>query len=143
MALAYFDSSALVKLLIEEDGTSTARELWRGADACLSSRLAYPEVCAALSALGRGRHITKPASTSARHAWGELWSSVRPVEFTEGVERLAGELTTAHPLRGADAVHLASALAVEVRGLVVVGWDRTLAHAAARSGLAVAPAEVG
>ena len=42
MAIVYFDSSALVKLLVEEDGTGLASQLWDGCDAALSSRLAYP-----------------------------------------------------------------------------------------------------
>lgn len=52
MALVYFDSSALVKLVVEEHGSDLAAELWDGCDAALSSRLAYPEVRAALAAAG-------------------------------------------------------------------------------------------
>jgi len=44
VALVYFDSSALVKLMLDEPGSDLAAELWNGCDAALSSRLAYPEV---------------------------------------------------------------------------------------------------
>ena len=40
MALVYFDSSALVKLMLDEPGSDLAAELWNGCDAALSSRLA-------------------------------------------------------------------------------------------------------
>jgi predicted nucleic acid-binding protein len=53
VALVYFDSSALVKLAVEEVGSDVASALWDGCDAALSSRLAYPEVCAALAAAHR------------------------------------------------------------------------------------------
>lgn len=42
MAIVYFDSSAFVKLLVEEDGTDVAAALWDGCDAAFSSRIAYP-----------------------------------------------------------------------------------------------------
>ena len=50
MAFIYFDSSALVKLVVDLVGSDLAAELWDGCDAALSSRLAYPEVRAALAA---------------------------------------------------------------------------------------------
>ena len=53
--------------------------------------------------------------------------------------RHAGELAEQHDLRGFDAVHLATALAVDAADLVLVTWDRDLARAAVRSGIAVAP----
>jgi uncharacterized protein len=50
LALMFFNSSALVKLLVQEEGSDVATELWDGCDAALASRLAYPEVCAVLAA---------------------------------------------------------------------------------------------
>jgi hypothetical protein len=47
VTIVYFDSSAFVKLLVEEDGSDLAATLWDGCDAAVSSRLAYPEVRAA------------------------------------------------------------------------------------------------
>ena len=62
MALIYYDSSALVKLLVQEEGSDLAAELWDGCDAALGSRLAYPEVCAALAAAaGSARSALPPA----------------------------------------------------------------------------------
>jgi len=45
--------------------------------------------------------------------------------------RAAGELAERHALRGYDAVHLASAIAIEDSDLVMATWDRDLAAAAA------------
>jgi uncharacterized protein len=142
VALVYFDSSAFVKLLVEEDGSDAAAQLWDGCDAALSSRLAYPEVRAALAAAGRNHDLDPDDLADAERAWEEYWAATRPVELTRAVGRRAGELAGLYSLRGADAVHLASALAIEDGDLVVVAWDRRL-HAGARAaGLAVAPARL-
>jgi hypothetical protein len=58
MAILYLDSSALVKLVVEDHGSDVAAALWDGADAVISSGLAYPEVRAALAAAGRDDRIS-------------------------------------------------------------------------------------
>jgi uncharacterized protein len=142
VALIYFDSSALVKLLAEEAGSDLAAELWDGCDAALASRLAYPEVRAALAAAARNHDITETELDEAERDWDGYWAAVRPVELTALVERQAGELARAHALRGADAVHLASALAISDRDLIVAVWDRRLHAGAREAGCRVAPAQL-
>lgn len=139
MALVYFDSSALVKLVVDEAGSELAAQLWDGCDATLASRLAYPEVRAALAAAGRNHDLDEDSLNSAEHAWEEYWAAIRPVEFTPAVERRAGELARRHALRGADSVHLASALAIADPDLVIAVWDRRLHDGARAAGLGVAP----
>jgi uncharacterized protein len=69
--------------------------------------------------------------------------ATRPVELTVAVERHAGHLARAHALRGADAVHLASALAIGDPELIIAVWDLRL-HAGARAaGCRVAAARLG
>ncbi|MDP8974928.1 MAG: type II toxin-antitoxin system VapC family toxin [Actinomycetota bacterium] len=140
MALVYFDSSALVKLVVEEPGTALAAQLWDGCDAAVSSRLAYPEVRAALAAARRNRDLDAEGFEQAEHAWEEFWGTTRPVELSEAVERQAGELAGLHGLRGADAVHLASALAIADVDVVMAVWDRRLHAGALATGLEVVPA---
>lgn len=143
MTLVYFDSSALVKLMIEEEGSKVAADLWNGSDAAFASRLAYPEVRAALAAAHRNHVLDDEGLRRAEDSWEDYWAAVRPVEFTAAVEQHAGRLAGKHALRGADAVHLASALAIGEPGLVVAVWDRRL-HAGMRAaGTAVAPADLG
>ncbi len=80
MALVYFDSSALVKLVVEEAGSDLAAALWDGCDAALASRLAYPEVRAALAAAGRNHDLSDGDLDTAEQAWEQYWAAVRPVE---------------------------------------------------------------
>lgn len=142
MALVYFDSSALVKLVVDEPGSDLAADMWDGCDAALASRLAYPEVRAALATAARNHDLDETGLASAEQAWADYWPAVRPVELTKAVERHAGQLAGWHGLRGADAVHLASAMAVGDPELVLAVWDRRL-HAGARAvHLRVAPFEL-
>lgn len=124
---------------VEEPGSDLATELWDGCDVALSSRLAYPEVRAALAAAGRNHDLHAGRLATALGAFEDVWSATRPVELTANVERHAGALTSRHGLRGADAVHLASALAIGDTDLVVAVWDRRIHPGVIAKNLAVAP----
>jgi len=137
MAIVYFDSSAFVKLLIEEDGSDVAAALWDGCDAAASSRLAYPEVLAALSAAVRAHRIDADEQLRAQAMWEEFWAATRAVELTDHIAHHAGELAAAHALRGADAIHLASVLAID--DAVFAVWDQRLRTAGQATGIRLAP----
>ncbi|MHB8693558.1 MAG: type II toxin-antitoxin system VapC family toxin [Solirubrobacteraceae bacterium] len=139
MAIVYFDSSAFIKLLVEEDGSELAADLWDGCDAAVSSRLAYPEVCAALAAAGRADRLAATEQRRAEVAWEDYWAATRPVELTDSVSAHAGRLASEHALRGADAVHLASVLAVEPIDSVFAVWDQRLRAGAHAVGVRLVP----
>lgn len=140
MALVYFDSSAFIKLLVEEHGSDLAVAAWDGCDAALSSRLAYPEVRAALSAAGRANRLAPSQQQHAEIAWEGYWASTRPVELTEAVTAHAGQLAGRHALRGADAIHLASVLAVDPTHTLFAVWDQRLRDGAQSEGVHLIPA---
>jgi predicted nucleic acid-binding protein len=140
VAIVYFDSSALVKLVLDETGSDVAAAVWNACDAALSSRLSYPEVCAALAAAGRNHDLTESEVSDAAGELEIFWSSMRPIELSPDFERAAGELAVLHRLRGADAVHLASALALGSQEVTVAVWDKLLHAGAAAAGLPVAAA---
>ena len=139
MAIVYFDSSAFVKLVVEEEGSGIAAALWDGCDAPVSSRLAYPEVRAALAAAGRDGRLDPEGQRQAEAVWEDYWATTRPVEFTEAIAFHAGQLAGQHALRGADAIHLASALAVSAEELVFAVWDQRLRSGVEAAGIRLAP----
>ena len=96
MSLAYFDASALVKLVIEESGSNLAAALWDGADGTFTSRVAHAELRAALAAAHRTARIDDTGLRRATDAWMVLRASLRIVELTGPVEDHAGELTDRH-----------------------------------------------
>ena len=139
MAIVYFDASALVKLVVEESGSEIAAALWDGCDIAVSSRLAYPEVRAALAAAGRNHDLDETGLVRCEQDWEEFWAAIRPIELTHRVQMAAGRLAKRHMLRGADAVHLASALELGVSDVVVAVWHRRLHAGAVLEDLAVSP----
>ena len=62
------------------------------------------------------------------------------VGVDEALAQRAGEIADERALRGYDAVHLASALALGPGKTILATWDRDLSTAAVDAGLAIAPA---
>ncbi|MHB8294826.1 MAG: type II toxin-antitoxin system VapC family toxin [Acidimicrobiales bacterium] len=141
MTIVYLDSSAFVKLVVGEDGSDLAAALWDGCDAAVSSRLAYPEVRAALAAAGRAGRLRPGDQGRAEMAWEEYRAATRMVELTGPVIAHAGQIASQYALRGADAVHLASLFAVGVVGTLFAVWDQRLRTGAQAAGVQLAPGE--
>ena len=139
MAIVYFDSSAFVKLLIDEEGSDIAAQLWDAADAVVSSRLAYPEVRAALAAAARAGRLDPAGEQDAEDGWAEFWEATRAVDLSDRIAESAGTLAKQWALRGAGAVHLASALALGTDKVVLAVWDNRLATGGMAAGLRVVP----
>ena len=139
MTSAFWDSSGFVKLLIEEPGRDIAVEMWNEADRNIASRLAVPEVSAAIATARRFGRLDGTSEREVRRRWAR---NVEVIEFVELLARVgadAADLAAEHELSGADSVHLASALTLREMDLAVVTWDRRLAAAAAGEGLPVVP----
>jgi uncharacterized protein len=66
MTVAYLDASALVKLVVEERGSEDVARLWDAVDSVLTSRVAHPEVRAALAAARRDARLDGTAYRQAR-----------------------------------------------------------------------------
>ena len=64
------------------------------------------------------------------------------IELTEAVAAEAARLAERFVLSGADAVHLASAMAVLDIHPILAAWDLRLRAAALEAGLRLAPADV-
>lgn len=69
---------------------------------------------------------------SAVRSIDELCGELDVIGLDAVLARAAGELAERHALRGYDAVHLASAIAIEDPDLVMATWDRDLAAATAQ-----------
>lgn len=122
------DTSALAKLLVEEDGSVEVRgfllERSRAGDEFVISTIAVTEL--------RRLAIRLEIEPSA------VEPLVRPfhiLRLTEGILQLAGRFTTPH-LGTLDAIHIASALAAEAGELLT--FDRRQRSAAEPEGLVAA-----
>ncbi|MBA2529915.1 MAG: type II toxin-antitoxin system VapC family toxin [Euzebyales bacterium] len=142
--IGYFDSSALVKLVVEEAGSDEAAALWDGADVVLSSRVAHAEVRAALAAARRAGWLNHRQLADAKDLWAVMWNALRLVEVSVEVSvdlgQLSGDLAEEHALSGLDAIHLALLLPAD--DLTIATWDSRLHAAAHRMALATLPAKL-
>jgi uncharacterized protein len=136
--IAYFDTSAVVPLLIAESGSARAASLWDGADRVVSVRLLYPEARAALAQAERLGRLTARQLRAAVAELESLFEEIDLVEVDGALARRAGELAEVRHLRGHDAVHLAAADRVHDPGVVVIAGNGALLEAAAAEGMAVA-----
>lgn len=134
----YLDTSALVKLYAEEDGSVLVRDTVSHAVVVATSAIAYVEARAAFS---RRRYEGGLSTSELRACVRDLdgdWPRYLVVDVTEAVIREGAQLAEAHRLRAYDAVHLASALALHAQvrePIVFASWDGSLEKAAAREGL--------
>lgn len=137
--ILYLDTSALVKLYVEEMHSDTVRELVAQAEVVATCRVAYAE---AISAFTRRRNRSELSDTDYRSLLGALhndWESYAVADFDE---RAAGDLAARHGLRGFDAVHLSSAKLIAASSnrpiLLFSSFDQKLNEAARLEKLPVA-----
>lgn len=136
--IAYFDTSAVVPLLVAEAGSPRAATLWDGADRVVSARLVYPEGRAALAQAHRLGRLTARRLRSAVAELDLRYGEFDLVEIDDTLVRHAGRLAETHGLGGYDAIHLAAADRVRDRDLVMVAGDRALLAAARTEGMSIA-----
>ena len=137
----YLDASAVVKLLVPEEGSDALnRALTRLTDVIVSD-LALTEVASALGRRTREQRLTRIEARRLYREAAKLQRSSRPAELTPSVHRRAERLmlSLSIPLRTLDALHVATALDAEAA--TVVTFDPRLRDAATSQGLFVAPSD--
>jgi len=139
--MKYWDSSALVPLLIAEASTGALRALHdRDPDQTVWC-LTPVEVASALARRVR-EGLSADRERDIRAAWGmvsERWQEVASLEL---VRARASRLLNTHPIRASDALQLAAALvACDERpdALAFVCVDDRLRDAARKEGFSVLP----
>lgn len=134
--ITYVDTSTLLKLLVEEDGSERAGLIWDTAESLASAALVVVEGRAALAAAERRGRLSRSQLKRAKTDLSGLIEEMSMVEITEDLIELAADLAEDEQLRGYDAVHLAAALTVEAE--ILTSADAALCDAAERRGLHVA-----
>ena len=138
--ILYLDTSALVKLYIEEQGSPEVKAMVNKARIVSTSRVAYVEATAAIARKYREGELSQEEHVQVIKDLKQDWDNYFIVEVSESMAKLGGELTSRHPLRGFDAIHLASALLLRNRTRLEVSFscfDEPLRAAAEAEGLTV------
>jgi predicted nucleic acid-binding protein len=139
--IVYLDTSAFVKLIIDEPASQDVHAWFTGAQQAVSSVITYPEASAALF---RRDRESSPAPARLRSWVAQLDARWLRTFAVPVAERPAGQLALRHGLRGMDAVQLAAAVSLrwEVHrtsphsDIAFAAFDRELLEAAEREGFA-------
>jgi predicted nucleic acid-binding protein len=142
--ILYLDTSALLKLYVDEQDSQSVRELYSQAGFVCTHLIAYVEL---LFGVAKARSLGGLSAEQQAQLLGEIntsWRQLEVVEIDEILTRRAGHLALRHVLRGFDAVHLAAAERVmaETPGTAkfgFVGFDARMRSTARSLGMDVLP----
>jgi predicted nucleic acid-binding protein len=131
--LLYFDSSAIVKLYVEEPESGHVRAFALSGAMVFTSDIAYPEVRAALAAARRDGRLSPSQYAAIKAKLDGEWATYAHIEVDAAVCRKAGDLADEYALRGFDAVHLACFAEIvgdPGRRIEFISFDARLSRAA-------------
>ena len=135
--MRFWDTSAIVPLIVEQDVSRACRTLRRADPAIVVWALTRVETCSAIERLARDRLLTQRERGQALTRARALFERVTEVVALEAVRERAERVLAVHPLTSADALQLAAALTLtgdRPRRRAFVCADERLARAAAAEG---------
>ena len=108
--MLYLDTSSLVTLYVQQDGSDEVRQDLADAAAGATSAVTYGEARATFARLRREGAITSAAFGAVKRDFDVDWTKWAVVEPTVALCRIAGDLAERYRLRGFDSIQLASFL---------------------------------
>ena len=122
----YFDTSALVKLVLpQEAGAEFAAFVHASNSHRVTSIFTFPEARSAVSRRFRNRELTQTEWRNALARLDTIWPSFVKASVTDQLVLVAADLILRFPLTGADALQVATALALaDESEITFVTWDR-------------------
>jgi uncharacterized protein len=130
----YLDTSALIKRFVNEKGSALVQSLLQQPEGVATAKIAYAEIFAGFARKLREGNIPRHLHALACRQFERDWPAYLRVDLQDNVLFLARDLIQRHPLRGFDAVHLASALSLKTalgEGVTFAAADGRLLRAAA------------
>lgn len=118
--MGYLDTSAIVKLYVDETGRDRVEQLIDEVEGVLTtSVITYAESRGVFARYLREKKITDLEHSTIVENFNSDWEGMNEIDVTPSVYRQAGNLLIPHPsLRAMDAIHMASVL--EARTKVIV-----------------------
>jgi uncharacterized protein len=135
--IAYFDSSAILKLFISESDSQIALDLWNATDRAVTSEISYLEVRAGLAGAMRRNpaKLSRTGYDDAKDQFEQLWSEFVSIGVTRELIVQAGDVADRYSLRAYDALQFATVLTVADDGVVFATTDYDLERAAEGAGV--------
>lgn len=143
--ICYFDTSALVKLYVDEDGSDLVVAYSKKSLMVATSKVAYAEARAAFARSWRDGILGDKEYRQAVLNFKEEWPKFFTLEVSDPVLDQVDYIIDKYRLRGFDALHLASAsvLARRIRDttILVACWDKRLWEYYQEEGFPLIPEE--
>ena len=136
--ILYLDTSALVKRYFWEPHSDDVIAGWKSAAQIVTSSVAYAETMASIYRKKREGYLSGELIRKIVRSFEEDWQSFIRVEVNDELNGYIDDLIERHPLRGFDAIHLASAIVVHERqpeSFVFACFDERLTQAARQENL--------
>jgi len=133
--IGYFDTSAVVPLVIDEMSSGLCSDFWDMCETRVSSMLVIPEAHAALAQALRLNRMTFHQYEAAVELLNSRISLLKLIVPFRTIADSAAKLAQPHSLRGYDAVHVATALALQAPELVVISGDSQVLDACTALGI--------
>ncbi len=108
--MSYFDSSALAKRYIKENGSEAVKSILADASIVVTSKLAYPEILAAFRRKFNSGELSAASLKKAVNAFESDWENFFIIEFRNELLPIIKDMIEKHSLKGADSLHLSSFL---------------------------------
>lgn len=113
MKIVYLDASAWVKRYYQEQGTEEIQALFVEGAILACASLGLVEVLATLSRKFKAQQINELQFEQKQREVNADWAQFIQIQLSDEVLKAASRLTVELALRGADAVHLASAVILQ------------------------------
>jgi len=139
--IIYADSSALAKLLIQEDGSDAIGALVAAADGLVTVSISRVETFAALAAAHRDGRLDDASHAHVKSEAVNLFGGIGLVDINSALVDRACSLAEQYSLRAYDSVQLSALLTCGPDDLTFACFDGPLTAAAIAEGFAVFPPE--
>ena len=139
--LLYLDTSAWLKLYVEEDGSEAVHAAVEQSEQTCTHLIAYAELRAALAKAQRMNRLTAEQKAVLLPVIEQDWETLNVILPTEMLIKRAGNLADQFGLRGYDSIHLAAAEAISLQimpqPLVFACFDKHLNESAKLLGMTI------
>ncbi len=136
--ILYLDTSALVKLYVDEEGSALVRAAVADARVVGTCHVAYVELRAAMARRHREGAIEPGPYRRALRDVETDWQQIFLTVVSSQLVRDAGDVAERYRLRAYDALHLASCLTLQIKArepVTFACWDKSLVDAASEAKL--------
>ena len=141
--ILYLDTSALVKRYFKEPYSDEVIAKWQEATEIVTSSVAYAETLAAVHRKKRESALKEDLVNKIAADLRADWNSFIRIQVNDELNKYFDKAINGYPLRGFDAIHLASAMIMNETfpdNLLFACLDQALTQAAIKEGIQTFPA---